>query len=74
MKLFGVVGRPVSHSQSPSVFRHFFRNAGMEAEYLRIAAPEFTSLIQIIKDGTLVLQGLNVTAPFKHDAYLCCDE
>lgn len=74
MKLFGVVGRPVSHSQSPSVFRHFLRNAGMEAEYLRISAPEFTSLIQIIKDGTLVLQGLNVTAPFKHDAYLCCDE
>lgn len=74
MKLFGVVGCPISHSQSPLLFRQFFNSAGINAEYLRIAATDYRHLIEIVQEGTLKLEGINVTAPFKHDAYLLCHE
>ncbi len=66
---FGVVGHPIAHSQSPMIHEAFARQTGILLQYERILAPldGFKKTIQdfFVQGG----RGLNVTVPFKEQAY-----
>lgn len=71
---YAVVGNPVAHSLSPRIHNAFARQTGqaMSYEAIEIASDGFA-------DGVAALQrqgyrGLNVTVPFKREAWELCDK
>lgn len=67
--LFGVVGNPVAHSQSPFIHHQFARQTGLRLVYEKILAPldGFDDTVQqFFSSGG---RGLNITVPFKEDAW-----
>ena len=65
--LYGVVGRPVSHSLSPSMHNAAFAALGLDAVYLPLAAADFEDFRTFAE--ALDLRGASVTAPFKVAAF-----
>jgi len=67
---YAVIGNPVEHSKSPLIHTEFARQTAQDMEYGRILAPigGFRDSVEQFraKGG----RGLNVTVPFKEDAYL----
>jgi 3-dehydroquinate dehydratase/shikimate dehydrogenase len=63
--LYGIAGRPVAHSLSPSIHNAAFDTLGLDAVYVPLAAADVDDLF----DGLRVLgvAGASVTAPFKVD-------
>jgi len=74
MKHFAVVGHPVQHSRSPAIHLAFARQFGHSIRYERLhAAPgAFSDVVQAFRAGGGA--GLNVTLPFKLEAYALCQE
>lgn len=73
-KKYGVIGNPIGHSRSPQIHQAFARQTGIELVYSAILAPldGFVPTVdQFRAEGG---RGLNVTVPFKHEAYLYCGE
>ncbi len=69
MKLYGVIGNPVTHSLSPQIHSHFAAQTGVELEYRKLscAAEDFANTLKAFcHEGGL---GLNVTVPFKRQAW-----
>lgn len=67
--LYAVIGNPIAHSKSPIIHEAFARQTGQNISYERILAPldGFETTIQaLIKLG---YKGVNVTVPFKFEAY-----
>jgi len=64
IKLFGVAGHPVMHSKSPAIFNGLFKNRGINARYVRIAAWSPREVMSLFTDPGF--SGINVTAPFKN--------
>ncbi|MDR3121118.1 MAG: shikimate dehydrogenase [Clostridiales bacterium] len=72
-KLFGVVGRPIAHSLSPQIHNTLAAELGADLVYTAFApAPEAvrTAFSGLFAAG---VSGLNVTMPFKGDAYAFAD-
>ncbi len=67
MKNFAVTGCPVSHSRSPDVFRYFFKLTGLNYNYTRLSIVSVSELLNVMEK--LDIEGLNVTSPFKEDAF-----
>lgn len=70
---YAVIGNPVRHSKSPEIHRTFALAAGIDLEYAIIEAPPggFLEAVRTFREhGGL---GLNVTAPFKLEAYALAD-
>jgi 3-dehydroquinate dehydratase/shikimate dehydrogenase len=65
--LYGVVGRPVSHSLSPVMHNAAFAACGLDAVYLPLAAADFDDFRAFAE--AMDLQGASVTAPFKLPAF-----
>ncbi len=67
---FGVVGNPIAHSRSPDIHALFAQQAGLVLSYKRILSPldsfEQTCLTFFHDNHG---KGLNVTVPFKEQAY-----
>lgn len=66
---YAVIGNPVAHSKSPVIHAEFARQTAQDLTYERILAPldHFrASVDQFRAEGG---KGLNVTAPFKLDAF-----
>ncbi len=70
--IYGVVGKPVSHSVSPSMHNAAFRAANLDAVYLPLAAADFDDFTTFAE--ALNLAGVSVTAPFKVQAFERADE
>jgi 3-dehydroquinate dehydratase/shikimate dehydrogenase len=70
--IYGVVGRPVSHSISPAIHNAAFRAARLDAVYLPLAAADFDDF-RAFADA-MSIAGASVTAPFKVEAFECADE
>jgi len=73
MDLYAVVGNPVAHSKSPRIHSMFAKQTGEPIEYATIQAPlsGFANTVErFFKGGG---KGLNVTVPFKEEAWLLCE-
>ncbi len=65
--LYGVLGKPVSHSVSPAMHNAAFRALGLDAVYLPLAAESYEDFVAFAE--AMDLRGASVTAPFKVDAF-----
>ncbi len=73
MKLFAVIGNPISHSRSPLIHNSAFKLLRLHNYcYTRVLLQDEKELKHtIIRLG---LSGANVTVPFKEEAFRICDE
>jgi 3-dehydroquinate dehydratase / shikimate dehydrogenase len=71
-EVFGVLGRPVSHSVSPAMHNAAFRATHRDAVYLPLAAADFDDFMSFADAAGL--RGVSVTAPFKVAAFERADE
>jgi shikimate dehydrogenase len=66
---YAVIGNPIAHSRSPQIHAMFSRQTGKPLRYDRLLAPVdgfAEAVAAFVADGGV---GLNVTVPFKLDAY-----
>jgi shikimate dehydrogenase len=71
---YAVIGHPVAHSKSPWIHAEFARATGQDIEYGRIEAP-LDGLRRAIEEFREAGgRGLNVTLPFKQEAFRYCRE
>ena len=70
--VYGVLGRPVSHSVSPAMHNAAFRAAHLDAVYVPLAAADFADFEAFAEQANLA--GVSVTAPFKVQAFERADE
>lgn len=72
--LYAVIGNPIGHSKSPAIHTAFARQTGQDMEYVPIEAPVggFAAAVEELRARGG--RGLNITAPFKLDAYACATE
>lgn len=71
---YAVIGQPVAHSKSPWIHAQFARATRQDIDYGRIEAPlgGFERAAEEFRAGGGT--GLNVTLPFKEDAFRYCAE
>ena len=70
--IYGVVGKPVAHSVSPSMHNAAFLAANLDAVYLPLAAHDYADFTAFA--DAVNLAGASVTAPFKVRAFEQADE
>lgn len=69
---YAVIGNPIEHSKSPLIHAAFAEQTGQKMEYGRILGMDFERDVRaFLADGG---KGLNVTVPFKEDAWRLADE
>ncbi|MBX9615238.1 MAG: shikimate dehydrogenase [Caulobacteraceae bacterium] len=71
----GIAGNPVTHSLSPVIHNAWIAAAGLDAAYVPFTprdADGFAALVAAGRAG--LLAGINVTAPFKEQAFALADE
>jgi shikimate dehydrogenase len=69
---YAVIGNPVAHSKSPWIHTEFARACGQDMEYTRIEAPLHGFAEAVDRFRAEGGKGLNVTLPFKGDAFRYC--
>ena len=69
---YAVIGNPIMHSRSPAIHAQFAEQTGQDIVYGRLLAPTggFVAALERFRDEGGA--GLNVTLPFKVDAYRYC--
>ena len=71
-EVFGVLGKPISHSVSPAMHNAAFKATHRDAVYLPLAAADFEDFLTFADAAGL--RGVSVTAPFKVSAFERADE
>ena len=65
MRLFGLIGKPLTHSFSKGYFTNFFQQNGIaDCRYENFELDQILSLTELVKSQSQ-LAGLNVTIPYK---------
>ena len=75
IKLFAVVGNPISHSISPKIHNDWIAKHGLKAFYSPLLIQneaDFCKVIPLLPK--LGFCGINITVPFKQTAFSICDE
>jgi shikimate dehydrogenase len=67
--LYAVIGNPVAHSKSPQIHAEFARQTGQDLTYDRLLAPTDAFIETVNAFRARGGCGLNVTLPFKGDAF-----
>lgn len=69
MDRYAVIGNPIAHSKSPRIHALFAEQTGEDLTYEALLAPldDFAGIVQRFRDAGG--KGLNVTVPFKQQAY-----
>ncbi len=70
VRVGGICGHPVAHSLSPVIHNAWIEAAGLDAAYVAFSPKDpagFDALVAAGRAG--LLSGVNVTAPFKEQAY-----
>jgi len=74
-RLGGVVGNPISHSLSPILHNAWLEAGAVDGSYVAFQPKDpngFRTLVAAGRAG--LIQGLNVTAPFKEQAFALADD
>ena len=63
-KMYGIIGKPLSHSLSPILHNFWFKKNNLEANYslIEIEKHQINNVINKIKEKKL--HGINVTTPY----------
>lgn len=74
MDKYAVIGNPIAHSKSPQIHSYFAQQAEEQLMYEALLSPldEFTKTVTEFREGNG--RGLNVTVPFKQEAFELADE
>jgi 3-dehydroquinate dehydratase/shikimate dehydrogenase len=70
--VYGVIGRPVTHSVSPAMHNAAFRAQGLDAVYVPFEAESVDDFARFA--ASMGVAGVSVTAPFKVEAFERADE
>lgn len=74
VRVAAVVGHPVAHSLSPVIHNAWIEAAGLDGAYVAFSPTDAAGFETLIAAGRAgLLSGLNVTAPFKEQAYALSD-
>ncbi len=69
---YAIIGNPVAHSKSPWIHAEFARATGQDLEYVHLEAPLDGFAATVERFRAAGGKGLNVTLPFKHQAFRYC--
>jgi len=72
--LYAVIGNPIAHSKSPRIHTEFARRLGEDIRYEAIFAPRDGFAAAVSDFRAAGGKGLNVTVPFKLDAFALATE
>lgn len=72
--LYAVIGNPIGHSKSPRIHAEFARGLGEDMRYEAILAPRDGFAAAVTEFRAANGRGLNVTVPFKLDAFVLATE
>ena len=71
-KIFGILGRPVTHSLSPAMHNAAFRDLGINAVYVAFPVTDLAQAVAGLRG--LGIGGVSVTIPFKEEIIPLLDE
>jgi shikimate dehydrogenase len=71
---YAVIGNPIAHSKSPLIHGEFARETGQDMVYRRILGDEGGFAADVRRFFAEGGQGMNVTVPFKEQAWELADE
>lgn len=75
VKLAGVVGQPIGHSLSPAIHNGWLEAAGIDGTYAAFGPKDAAGFEALLAAGRAgLITGVNVTAPFKEQAFADCDQ
>lgn len=73
--LAGIAGQPVAHSLSPVMHNAWLEAGAIDGAYMPFAPKDSAGFDALVAAGRAgLVQGLNVTAPFKQQAFALADE
>lgn len=71
-KIYGILGRPVTHSLSPAMHNAAFRELGINAVYVAFPVTDLAQAVAGLRG--LDIQGVSVTIPFKEEIIPLIDD
>ncbi|XP_057484811.1 bifunctional 3-dehydroquinate dehydratase/shikimate dehydrogenase, chloroplastic-like isoform X2 [Actinidia eriantha] len=71
-KVFGIIGKPVSHSKSPILYNEAFKKVGFNGVYLHLLVDDIANFLRTYSSTDFA--GFSCTIPHKEAALKCCDE
>ena len=73
MKIYGLIGYPLTHSFSQPYFNEKFKREKINAEYLNFAISNIDEFPELVQQNPM-LSGLNVTIPYKEQIFSFLDD